>query len=141
VAREVHPLGPAPSAGPVWLVATQTALVLVVWECAFRYRRRPRRGRGGLGDPDGPSRDDPGTLNQLRWGPTPVRYGLGFLSVAVVAFAVVLEDVSSALGRLTGPGRSGRGRGESPVAAGRSDVLGLGKGFVARGRSPREDAP
>lgn len=43
--------------------------------------------------------DVPGTLNQLRWHYCPVRYGLCFLSLCVVALAVVLADLSRLLGQ------------------------------------------
>jgi len=38
--------------------------------------------------------DQPGTLNHLRWGYTPVRYGLSFLSLSVLAFARLLDQSS-----------------------------------------------
>jgi len=37
--------------------------------------------------------DDPGSLNQLRLGYVPVRYGLGTLSIASLSLAAVLQDV------------------------------------------------
>lgn len=44
--------------------------------------------------------DQPGTLNQVRSGYCPCRYGLCFLSLAVLALAVVLNDTSLALRRV-----------------------------------------
>ncbi len=38
--------------------------------------------------------DLPGTLNQLKWAYCPVRYGMTFLSLAVVAFAALLTSAS-----------------------------------------------
>ena len=43
--------------------------------------------------------DEPGTLNQLRDGYCPVRYGLCFLSLAVIAFTLVAQDGAGKLGR------------------------------------------
>ena len=37
--------------------------------------------------------DVPGTLNHLRWSYTPVRYGLGALSLATIGLALALQDV------------------------------------------------
>jgi hypothetical protein len=37
---------------------------------------------------------EPGTLNELRLGYCPFRYGLPFLSLAVMAFALVLQDLA-----------------------------------------------
>ncbi len=37
--------------------------------------------------------DVPGTLNHLRWAYTPARYGLSFLSVAILALALCLQDL------------------------------------------------
>lgn len=37
--------------------------------------------------------DDPGTLNQIRWGYCPVRYGLCFLSTTIIAAALCLQDI------------------------------------------------
>ncbi len=42
----------------------------------------------------------PGTLNALRGGYIPVRFGLSFLSLSVVALALLLHDLGSGLGRL-----------------------------------------
>lgn len=39
--------------------------------------------------------DQPDTLNQLTWGFTPFRYGLSFLSLSVLALAVVATDISA----------------------------------------------
>ena len=38
--------------------------------------------------------DSPGTLNQIRWGYCPVRYGLCFLSLAVLALGTLVGDLS-----------------------------------------------
>lgn len=38
--------------------------------------------------------DIPGTLNQLKWGATPARYGLGFLSLALLGPMAMLGDLS-----------------------------------------------
>lgn len=46
--------------------------------------------------------DQPGTLNHLRWAYTPARYGLSFLSIAMVAFVVVLHDISVCRSQLFG---------------------------------------
>jgi hypothetical protein len=40
--------------------------------------------------------DVPGTLNHLRWAYTPVRYGMTFLSLAVIGFGLLLFDVGAA---------------------------------------------
>jgi hypothetical protein len=40
--------------------------------------------------------DEPGTLNQMRWHYCPVRYGLCFLSLAVLGLSLVLQDISGA---------------------------------------------
>ena len=37
--------------------------------------------------------DSPGSLNQLRWGYCPVRYGMCFLCLAMVGFGVLLSDL------------------------------------------------
>lgn len=42
--------------------------------------------------------DQPGTLNHLRWGYTPARYGLCFLSVCVFSFVWFLQTSARALG-------------------------------------------
>lgn len=44
--------------------------------------------------------DQPGSLNHLRWGYTPARYGLCFLSMAVLALAWLLQNCASAVARL-----------------------------------------
>ena len=41
--------------------------------------------------------DQPGTLNQLRWGATPVRYGLSFLTLSLVATVAMISEVFSGL--------------------------------------------
>jgi hypothetical protein len=41
--------------------------------------------------------DVPGTLNQLRWGYCPVRYGLCFLSLTVLCAAVGLSDLAKGM--------------------------------------------
>lgn len=38
--------------------------------------------------------DSPGTLNQIRWGYCPVRYGLSFLSLVVLGLGVLFRDLS-----------------------------------------------
>lgn len=53
--------------------------------------------------------DEPGSLNQLRGAYVPVRYGLCFLSLAVLSLVVVVQDVfrrlrSNGRGRTTGVG-------------------------------------
>jgi hypothetical protein len=69
--------------------------------------------------------DAPGTLNQLCWKYCPVRYGMCFLSLAVLALVVVLDDISR-LARTVGAGlvryMSPRGSncGEKP---GRTEVV------------------
>ncbi len=48
--------------------------------------------------------DDPGTLNALMWGYHPSRYGLCYLSLAVIALAMVIQDLCEGIGRaVTGP--------------------------------------
>lgn len=44
--------------------------------------------------------DQPGSLNHLRWGYTPARYGLCFLSMAVLTLAWLLQNCVSAVARL-----------------------------------------
>lgn len=46
--------------------------------------------------------DVPGTLNQMHWKYCPVRYGMCFLTMAVLALTVVLDDISR-LVRVIGP--------------------------------------
>ena len=41
--------------------------------------------------------DVPGTLNQLKWAYCPVRYGMSFLSLTVVAFGVFLANLAERL--------------------------------------------
>lgn len=44
---------------------------------------------------------DPGTLNQLRWKYTPVRFGLSSLSLCILVFCLAVEDLARGIGRLT----------------------------------------
>lgn len=44
--------------------------------------------------------DQPGSLNHLRWGYTPARYGLCFLSMAVLAFVWLLQNCVAIAARL-----------------------------------------
>jgi hypothetical protein len=46
--------------------------------------------------------DVPGTLNQMRWKYCPVRYGLSFISLAIVAGMLVLSDLTRGLSLLMG---------------------------------------
>lgn len=41
--------------------------------------------------------DSPGTLNQMHWKYCPIRYGMCFLSLSMLAFAVTLHDISHVL--------------------------------------------
>jgi hypothetical protein len=47
--------------------------------------------------------DVPGTLNHIRWGYGPVRYGLCFLTTAVVGLAAALGEAGRAFERAAGP--------------------------------------
>jgi hypothetical protein len=51
--------------------------------------------------------DTPGTLNQVRWGYCPVRYGLCFLTLAVFVLLVVLQDAAGRLRRFDPYGAAG----------------------------------
>jgi hypothetical protein len=41
----------------------------------------------------------PGTLNMLKWGFSPFRFGLGFLSLGILALAAALDDLGAAMRR------------------------------------------
>lgn len=56
--------------------------------------------------------DMPGTLNQLEWGETPARYGLGFLTLALMGPVVMMSDLSTLVAT-----RLGRGSGPSLLSA------------------------
>ena len=52
--------------------------------------------------------DIPGTLNQLEWGATPARYGLGFLSLALLGPVVMMGDLARLVAsRLSGGSKAG----------------------------------
>jgi hypothetical protein len=62
--------------------------------------------------------DKAGSLDQLKWGWTPVRYGLPFFTLAVIALAVVLHDVSRGVRHLSAtPSGAASRRGSSTQAA------------------------
>lgn len=69
--------------------------------------------------------DRPGTLNQLKWMYCPVRYGWSFLSLAVIALAVLVADVTHGL-------RPNRGRVAEVQARFRVQVLFGAIGTVVR---------
>ena len=48
--------------------------------------------------------DIPGTLNQLEWGSTPARYGLGFLTLALLGPVVIMSDLSRLIASTLGGG-------------------------------------
>jgi len=57
--------------------------------------------------------DVPGTLNQLRWSYTPIRYGLGALSLATIGLALTIQDVCGTIFQRSDE-RVGAGRGPGP---------------------------
>ena len=84
--------------------------------------------------------DVPGTLNHLRWSYTPIRYGLGALSLATIGLALTIQDVcGSVLRPSDGEVEAGRGpgpRGWRPSILGAAlggsalfQTAGLGKGL------------
>ncbi|MBX9659362.1 MAG: hypothetical protein K2X00_12405 [Nitrospiraceae bacterium] len=48
--------------------------------------------------------DEPGTLNQMLWHYCPVRYGLCFLSLAILCLSLVLQDVGRSIRKILTPG-------------------------------------
>jgi hypothetical protein len=99
-------------AGPVHLLAVAAIPLTSLWlviSCYCRFRRGSlvsyRGGRRALVAATVGAglilavtpfavEDTPGTLNQMHWKYCPVRYGMCFLSLAVLALIVVLDDIS-----------------------------------------------
>jgi hypothetical protein len=79
--------------------------------------------------------DDPGTLNQLRWGYTPARYGLIPLTLAVFVLSLMLQDLAGRWGRRSPDSESGILR---LAAAGLLPAL-LGAGAFLQLTFPRGD--
>jgi hypothetical protein len=93
-------------AGPCHLAAFVGIPVTLAWLLASGFRDHRRwflalalAGAGlVLGSTPFAVETEPGTLNNLRGGYLPVRFGLCFLSLAVLALAVLLDHATRALG-------------------------------------------
>ena len=101
--------------GPCHFIAVLLVPLVSVWLTlvGIRSLRRPILGVGGferlalamvtvgsacvLAVTPFALEDVPGSLNHLRWAYTPARYGLSFLSMAVLALALTLQDLVTLL--------------------------------------------
>jgi hypothetical protein len=147
-------------AGPAHLAALLALPVTIVWLVASGYRRiRQPNGRG-----EGAARlalalaaagcgavllvtpfaveDVPGTLNQMLWKYCPVRYGLCFLTLAVLALAALMNDVAAGVWwvamRFGGCDARGRLTRAAGLVLGTVPLLILGAGVVGQVLSLRE---